>query len=55
MSLGALSHWIGLAAQGFARLAVWIGLFIIGMFAMPVVIFLNLLTKFISAIADRDW
>jgi hypothetical protein len=54
MSLGALTHWVGLAAQGLARLAVWIGLFSIGSIAVPLVITLNLLTKFLSAIADRD-
>jgi hypothetical protein len=54
MSLGSLIHWVGLAAQGLARLAMWIGFFIIGMIAMPPVIALNLLTKFLAAIADRD-
>jgi len=54
MSLGSLIHWVGLAAQGFARLAMWIGLFSISMIAMPAVIALNLLTKFLAAISDRD-
>jgi hypothetical protein len=54
MSLGALSHWIGLATQSFARLGMMIGLTIIGIIAMPVVIALNLLTKFVSAIGYRD-
>lgn len=54
MLLTALIHWMELATQGFARLSVRIGLFTIGIIAIPVVIFLNLLTKFLSAIADRD-
>jgi hypothetical protein len=54
MPLGASSHWVGLATQSLARMAVWTGLFTIGIFATPVVIALNLLTKFLSAIADRD-
>jgi hypothetical protein len=53
LSFGSLIHWIGLAAQGFVRLAMWIGLFSIGMIAMPPVVALNLLTKFLAAIADR--
>jgi hypothetical protein len=40
---------IALAVQDSARLGKLIGLFAIGIFAMPVVIALNLLTKLISA------
>jgi hypothetical protein len=45
---------IGQATQSFARLGMMIGLVIIAIFVMPVVIALNLLTKFLAAIADRD-
>jgi hypothetical protein len=49
-----LIHWIGQAPRSFARLCMMIGLVIIAIFVMPVVVALNLLTKFLAAIADRD-
>ncbi len=47
-------RWVGLAALGFTQLGALVGLFTIGIFSMPVVIALNLLAKFVCAIADLD-
>jgi len=49
---GEWIRWVGLAAQGFARLGALIGLVTIGIFSIPVVIALNLLTKLVCTIAD---
>jgi len=47
-------RWVGLAALGFVRLGALVGLFTLSIFAIPVVIALNLLTKIIGAILDLD-
>jgi hypothetical protein len=53
--LEALFHQFELITQGIVRLGMLTGLFTIFIFAMPVVIALNLLTKLASTTADLDW
>ena len=45
-------RWVGLAAQGFARLCALVGLVTIGIFSIPVVIALNLLTRLVCTISE---
>jgi hypothetical protein len=52
--LEALFHQFELTTQSIVRLGMLIGLFTIFIFAMPVVIALNLLTKLASTTADLD-
>jgi hypothetical protein len=53
--LEALIHQFELTTQSIVRLGMLTGLFTIFIFAMPVVIALNLLTKLASTTADLDW
>jgi hypothetical protein len=53
--LEALFHQFELTTQSIVRLGMLTGLFTIFIFAMPVVIALNLLTKLASTTADLDW
>jgi hypothetical protein len=52
--LEALFHQFELTTQSIVRLGMLTGLFTIFIFAMPVVIALNLLTKLASTTADLD-